>query len=247
MAHSWVQSFPTERAAFETFVAEYGDESILLIDTYDTVAGAELARDVAAAAGVDLAGVRLDSGDLVDLSKSVDEILPDTDLFISSGVDEYFVRSFLSEGGVGAGFGPGTALVTSADAPTVEGVYKLVAVEREGEMRPSMKLSTGKVTYPGAKSVRRVEDDGEYANDTLGLVGEDGPGTELLEPVIDAGDLVYDVPDLSEIRERARRERRKLPPEVRDLDAPASYDVHVSDRLNEQTTAFQRDLEDRVT
>jgi nicotinate phosphoribosyltransferase len=130
MAHSWVQSFETEREAFEAFVDEYGEESILLIDTYDTVAGAETARAVAEERGIDIAGVWLDSGNLTALSKDVDEVIGDmdVDLFISSGVDEYKIRDFLTSGGVGAGFGPGTALVTSTDAPKIKGVYKLVAV-----------------------------------------------------------------------------------------------------------------------
>lgn len=247
MAHSWVQSFETERAAFETFVDEYGDEAILLVDTYDTVAGAETARAVAEEKGVDLAGVRLDSGDLTALSKEVDEVLGDTDLFISSGVDEYFVREFLTDGGVAAGFGPGTALVTSTDAPKVEGVYKLVAVEREGELRPSMKLSTGKVTYPSAKRVYRVERDGEYVHDTLALRDEDCEGEEQLVTVVEDGDAVYDVPDLSTIRDAAASNRRTVPRECRRLEDPAPYDVRISSGLDAQTTALRQDLEGRYT
>jgi len=243
MAHSWVQSFPTEREAFETFVAEYGDESVLLIDTYDTVAGAETARAVADEMDVDLAGVRLDSGDLAALSQEVDAILDDVDLFISSGMDEYKIREFLADGGVGHGFGPGTALVTSTDAPKVEGVYKLVAVERAGEMQPSMKLSPGKVTYPSAKSVRRVERDGTFERDTLALAAEDAPGEEQLVDVIRDGDVVYDVPTLPEIRERARRQRRKLPAGTRDLADPATYEVQVSDGLADETAALRERLE----
>lgn len=252
MAHSWVQSFDTERAAFEAFVDEYGDESILLIDTYDTVAGARTARDVAAENGVDLAGVRLDSGDLAALSKQVDEILPGTDQFISSSMDEYAIRDFLTDGGVSAGFGPGTALVTSTDAPNVEGVYKLVAVERDGEMRPTMKLSTGKATYPGGKSVRRVERDGTYVRDTLGLrgeewTGEDRAGEEQLVTVVADGEVVSGVPDLDAIRERARRERRKLPEAVRRIEDPAPYEVRTSDALDERTRALRQRLESDVS
>jgi len=245
MAHSWVQSFETERKAFETFVDEYGEESVLLIDTYDTVAGAETARAVAEKRGIDIAGVRLDSGDLTALSKDVDEVFEDmdVDLFISSGVDEYEIRDFLTSGGVGAGFGPGTALVTSTDAPKIEGVYKLVAIERSGAMEPSMKLSTGKVTYPGAKSVRRVERDGEYAHDVLGLRGEETEGEEQLVPVIEDGNLVYEFPDLSTIREVAGRTRRKVPPETRELEDPGPYDVRISSGLETETTELRERLQ----
>jgi nicotinate phosphoribosyltransferase len=245
MAHSWVQSFPTERAAFETFVAEYGDESILLIDTYDTVAGAETARAVAEERGVDIAGVRLDSGDLTALSKEVNEVFRgvDVDIFISSGVDEFTIRDFLTSGGVGAGFGPGTALVTSTDAPKVEGVYKLVAVERDGAMEPTMKLSTGKVTYPGAKSVRRVERDGEYAYDILALRSETVEGDEQLVPIIEDGEVVYEFPDLVTVRAVAGRTVRTVPRESRQLTSPEPYDVRISPGLDSQTTELRERLE----
>lgn len=243
MAHSWIQSFETERAAFEAFVDEYGSESILLIDTYDTVAGAKAARDVAQEKGVDIAGVRLDSGDLTALSREVHEILPDTDIFISSGVDEFKIRHFLTNDGVGTGFGPGTALVTSTDAPKVEGVYKLVAVEQNGEMQPSMKLSPGKVTYPGAKSVRRVERDNRYAYDIIALQDGSSRGEEQLVSIIEDGDIVYDFPDLPSIRESALRNRRTIPVENRRIEDPESYEVRISSGLDTQTSELRRELE----
>ncbi|AFK20979.1 nicotinate phosphoribosyltransferase (plasmid) [Haloferax mediterranei ATCC 33500] len=243
MAHSWIQSFTSERAAFETFVDEYGEESILLIDTYDTVSGAKTARAVAEEKDIDIAGVRLDSGDLTALSKEVNEILAETDLFISSGIDEFKIRRFLTNGGVGSGFGPGTALVTSTDAPKVEGVYKLVAVEEDGDMQPSMKLSTGKVTYPGAKSVRRVERDGQYDRDILALRDEDCDGGEQLVSVIEDGELVYQFPDLPAIQERARRSVSKTPPAIRQLEDPERYDVQIGSGLDTQTTSLRRQLE----
>ncbi|MFC4541419.1 nicotinate phosphoribosyltransferase [Halosolutus amylolyticus] len=247
MAHSWVQSFEYERDAFETFVDEYGSESVLLIDTYDTVRGAEVANAIAERKDVDLRGVRLDSGDLAALSKAVDEVIPEVDQFISSGMDEYAIHEFFDRGGVGAGFGPGTALVTSTDAPKVEGVYKLVAVERDGEMQPTMKLSKGKVTYPGAKSVRRIESDGEYAGDVLGLRGESGPGEEQLVTVIEDGDRVYEIPGLDEIRETARKKRRKLPERHRRIEDPAPYDVRISDGLQAETDDLRSTLEARIS
>ncbi|SER87548.1 nicotinate phosphoribosyltransferase [Natrinema salaciae] len=243
MAHSWVQSFERERDAFEAFVAEYGDESVLLIDTYETVGGARIAREVADAADVDLRGVRLDSGDLPALSKAVDEVVPGVDQFISSGIDEYAIRAFFDRGGVGAGFGPGTALVTSADAPKVEGVYKLVAVERDGEMQPTMKLSAGKVTYPGSKTVRRTESDGQYAGDIVGLRDESLPGSEQLVPVIEDGKRVSELPDLDRIRDTATAKRRMLPVEHRRIDDPDPYPVQIGEKLRQETDRLRRTLE----
>lgn len=246
MAHSWVQSFPTERDAFEAFVEVYGDESVLLVDTYDTINGTKTAMAVAEERNVDIAGVRLDSGDLVALSKDVAEIVDDeTDIFISSGIDEYEIEAFLTSGGVATGFGPGTALVTSSDAPTLDMVYKLVAVERDGDLRPSMKLSPGKVAYPGRKSVRRVERDGQFECDFLALHGEDVEGDEQLVDVFEDGSLVYSPPTLDVIRDRTRSQLQKLPRETRALRDPATYPVEISDGLASLTEAVRDDLSAR--
>ncbi len=245
MAHSWVQSFPTEREAFEAFVDVYGEESVLLVDTYDTINGAQTAMDVAEARGTDISGVRLDSGDLVELSREVAEIVGEAGIFISSGIDEYEIQDFLTNGGIATGFGPGTALVTSDDAPSLDAVYKLVAVERDGELQPSMKLSTGKVTYPGQKSVRRVEDDGQFERDVLALHDEDAPGDEQLVDVIIDGSLVYAPPSLDESRDRTCRQFQKLPQETRRLQNPVEYPVHVSDGLQSQTASVRDELSAR--
>lgn len=243
MAHSWIQSFPTERAAFEAFVEVYGEESILLIDTYDTVAGAETAVEVARETGTDVRGVRLDSGDLASLSQEVRDMLPaDMSVFVSSGVDEFFLREFFADGGVADGFGPGTALTTSKDAPTLNSVYKLVAVEEGDEMQPSMKLSEGKVTYPGAKSVRRVTVDDGFHRDVLARVDEDVDGRELLVDVFRDGANVYESPNLDDIRERALTTLQKLPVDVRDIKTPVEYPVDVSDGLTVMTEAVQSDI-----
>ena len=246
MAHSWVQSFADERESFEAFVDECGAESVLLIDTYDTVNGARIAREVAEERGVDISGVRLDSGDLPALSREVAEVFPGVDQVISSGVDEYAIAEFFERGGIAAGFGPGTALVTSTDAPKIEAVYKLVAVERDGEMRPTMKLSTGKVTYPYAKSVRRTRENGRYAGDVVGLRHESGTGEELLVTVIEDGERVYDLPDLESIRETASETLARLPEDHRRIDDPRPYDVRISDDLRSTTDELHRSLEARI-
>lgn len=241
MAHSWIQSFESERAAFEAFVDQYGEDSILLVDTYDTSRGVELAKAVAAEQGVDITGVRLDSGDLVALSKAAAEDLPDSmGVFVSSGMDEYRIKEFLEADGVATGFGPGTALATSADAPKLEIVYKLVTVERDGELEPTMKLSEGKQTYPGQKAIRRVQDANGYKHDMLGLreeIGED----DLLVDIYRDGELVYDTPDLEDIKARVANEVQKLPVAYRAIKGPEQYPVEITDGLQRAVEGFTAD------
>ncbi|MEF8774569.1 MAG: nicotinate phosphoribosyltransferase [Halobacteriales archaeon] len=243
MAHSWIQSFPTERAAFEAFVEVYGEDSVLLVDTYDTVAGAETALDVARETGVDVRGVRLDSGDLAALSREVRELLPEEmEVFVSSGIDEFAIREFFEAGGVADGFGPGTSLTTSKDAPTLNPVYKLVAVEEDGEMQPSMKLSEGKVTYPGTKSVRRFEAEDGFRRDVLARADEDVGGRELLVEVMADGEVVYDSPGLDAVRERTMETLERLPRDVRAIEDPAEYPVDVSEGLAATAERVQSEL-----
>lgn len=242
MAHSWVQSFESERASFEAFADVCGDDAVYLIDTYDTVDGAKRAVAVTDDRDVRLGGVRLDSGDLVELSKSVHEIVGDADIVVSSGVDEYFLRDFFDGDGVASAFGPGTALTTAKDAPDSGVVYKLTAVERDGTFEPSMKLSPGKVTYPGRKQLYRVEHDGSYAHDVLGRRDESLAGEPQLETIYEDGSLVYDPPSLSSIRDRTQREAERLLERCRRVREPETYEVRISDSLE----ALRRDTEHEI-
>jgi len=242
MAHSWIQSFASERAAFEAFVDVYGEDTVFLIDTYDTVAGAETALEVAEERDVAARGVRLDSGDLAPLSREVRDILPESmDVFVSSGVDEFFLREFFEDDGVADGFGPGTALTTSKDAPTLNPVYKLVAVETDGEMQPSMKLSKGKITYPGAKLVHRFGDE-TFGRDVLARADEEIGGRELLVDVVADGEVVYDFPTIDAIRDRTLRTLERLPTDVRAIEDPATYPVEISDGLESTAERVQSEL-----
>jgi nicotinate phosphoribosyltransferase len=191
---------------------------------------------------IDVRGVRLDSGDLAALSQEVRGILPDDiDVFVSSGVDEYFLQEFFDDAGVADGFGPGTSLTTSKDVPTLNPVYKLVAVEENGTMQPSMKLSKGKVTYPGAKRVHRFGDE-TFQRDVLARTDEDIGGRELLVEVVTDGEVVYDFPALDEIREETMSTLERLPPEVRAVENPAEYPVDVSDGLTTTAERVQSEL-----
>jgi nicotinate phosphoribosyltransferase len=235
MAHSFVQAFTSELDAFRAFAASYPDSSVLLVDTYDTVAGVRLASQVGrelAARGHRLRGIRLDSGDLASLARSARAILDDAGLadatvFASGGLDEHDVARLVGAGAPIDGFGIGSALAVSDDAPVLDAAYKLVSF---GD-RPVLKLSHGKATWPGPKQVWRVERDGRADHDVIGLAGEDGPasGRPLLETVMRAGTTVAGG-TLDAARVRHARERGLLPPSVRALDAGA-YEVRWSDAL----------------
>ncbi|HLF68014.1 MAG TPA: nicotinate phosphoribosyltransferase, partial [Gaiellaceae bacterium] len=233
MAHSYVESFPSELEAFRAFARSYPDNAILLVDTYDTLEGTRRAVTVArelAETGHRLRGVRLDSGELVELSRGVRAILDEAGLedalvFASGGLDEHEIADLLGAGAQIGGFGVGTKMGVSADAPFLDMAYKLVDLEG----RPVLKLSAGKATLPGAKQVWRVRRDGVAAHDLLGLDDGHGGAEPLLREVMRDGRSVWSEP-LTTIRERARRERESLPEAVRALDG-APYDVRVDPGL----------------
>ncbi len=242
MAHSWIESFDTEKEAFEAYIDEYGEDSVLLIDTYDTLEGAEKARELVEDAE-EIRGVRIDSGDLASLSGRVSEIVGEVGVFVSSGLDEYAIQEFFEEGGVASGFGVGTNLVTSEDAPKLEMVYKLVASGEE--LEPRMKLSEGKATWPGRKSVHRVEKDGVLERDVIAGRDEEVGGEEVMVQVFEDGERVRDLPPLEEVRERAEREKKKLPGGVREIRSPEGYPVQVSSELRRTKQELEEELSKR--
>lgn len=242
MAHSYVQSFEDELEAFRAFARAYPDEAILLVDTYDTLDGARLAVAVARELeekGHRLRGVRLDSGDLVELSRRVRNLLDragfaDATIFASGGLDEAEITRLVEAGAAIDGFGVGTKMGVSADAPFLDLVYKLV----ETDGRPVLKLSPGKATLPGRKQVWRIRRDGLAVHDVLGLADSGGDGEPLLREVMRDGRATWSEP-LVESRERARRERESLPDGVRAL-AASPYEVLVGadvDALRDRLSA----------
>jgi nicotinate phosphoribosyltransferase len=241
MAHSFVTAFAAEDAAFRAYARAFPDAAVLLLDTYDTVAAARKAVEVArelAAAGHHLAGVRLDSGDLAALSREVRTILdaggfPAVKVLVSGGLDEHDIAALLAQGAPIDGFGIGTRLTTSADAPSVDLVYKLVRFDG----RDVLKLSPGKRTWVGAKQVvRRVGPDGRLVGDTLALAEEPVPAgaTGLLEPVMRGGELVHAHPALAEIRARCAAQLAALPDGVRRLSDPEACTPVPSEGLRER-------------
>ncbi len=251
MAHSYVTAFAHEIDSFRAFARAFPARTILLIDTYDTVAAAHKAVEVARemeARGQRLAGVRLDSGDVVALSKEVRRILDAAGLgyvriFVSGGLDEDLVDQVLEDGAPIDAFGIGTRMAVSADAPYFDMAYKLV---RYGG-RNVLKISAGKETWTGEKQVYRFRDgDGRFGRDLLALREEASPSADaepLLRTVMESGRTVEPLPSLTAIRDHCAAQIAALPDDVRRLRKARAYPVGYSDRL----VSLQRTLEAEVT
>ena len=247
MAHSFIEAFDDEAAAFENFARSRPQGLTLLIDTYDTEAGA---RKVVALAprlqadGITIRSVRLDSGDLIALSRSVRRILDEgglreVSIFASGGLDEDSVAEIVQAGAPIDGFGVGTSLTTSSDVPALDCAYKLQ--EYAGVAR--RKQSPGKVTWPGRKQVwRRYGPDGRIAGDTLSIDGDRQTGEPLIQLVMQGGRRSAPSPPLSDIRARAARELERLPEPLRKLEPGASCPVEVADALAQLASEVDRRL-----
>ncbi len=233
MAHSWVMGFADEIEAFRQYMRVFGERTTLLIDTYDTVAAAR--RIVAS--GLKPAAVRLDSGDLLALSREVRQIfdsggLATTHILVSGDLDEHRIAEFVAAGAPIDGYGVGTAISAVRDAPALGGVYKLVETTSEGTSRPTQKLSTGKRTYPGRKQVWRVTEGGIARHDVIGLDDERGQdGRMLLSQVMRRGERVAPAVSFEEIRRRAADRLAQLPADVRGIDPGPAYPVRISPAL----------------
>jgi len=247
MAHSFVQAHDDEAAAFELFAQSRPENLTLLIDTYDTEAGARKVVALAprlAARGIKIGAVRLDSGDLAALSKSVRRILDqgglnDVRIFASGGLDEDSVAAMLHAGAPIDGFGMGTSLTTSSDVPALDCVYKLQ--EYAGLAR--RKQSTGKATWPGRKQVwRRYDADGRMRGDILSLEDEAQEGEPLLQMVMQGGKRMAASPALADIRTRAAGELARLPAPLRRLEGAAPYPVEIGAALRRMAGDVDRRL-----
>jgi nicotinate phosphoribosyltransferase len=199
-AHSWVMSFGSETEAFTALQKLLGENTIQLIDTYDPLEGARLAARL----GRPLWGVRIDSGELLGLSREVRRILDEaglreTKVLASGDLDESKIAAVVAAGAPVDAFGVGTELATSGDAPSMGSIYKLVEINHQGEVRYTSKRSPDKHTIAGAKQLFRYP---EY--DVLGLHNECAGGAEaMLKPVIVGGELVGELPSVAQIRKRA--------------------------------------------
>jgi nicotinate phosphoribosyltransferase len=219
MAHSYVLSFPDEATAFRAFMEDNPENTVMLVDTYDTVEGVRRAIRAARETGIPLGGVRLDSGDLLALSRESRHLLDEAGMaearIVASGdLEEDRIAELVGVGAPIDVWGVGTDLGTSRDSPVVNGVYKLVADLAEGSWRGVAKTSEGKATRPGAKQVFRRFGGDEMTEDVVAPAGESHEGEPLLVPAMRAGEIVLEEP-LERMRERAERSLAALPPRLR--------------------------------
>jgi nicotinate phosphoribosyltransferase len=241
-AHSWTMAFHDEEEAFRSLQNLLGESTVFLIDTYDTIEGAKLATRL----GKPMLGVRLDSGDLDKLSRQVRAILDnaglhDAIIFATNDLDEYRLAEFAETGAPINSFGVGTQLSTSADAPSLSAVYKLVELRHDGHIHYTAKFSDDKSTLPGAKQIYRYPD-----HDVVALHSEcnnDYKGEPLLRPVIQQGELIEKLPALSKSREHARQAIAALPERLHSL-GPANppYEVEISKNLRALAESRRQEL-----
>lgn len=268
MAHSWIQLFGDEYKAFETYAKTYPDNCVLLIDTYNVLKSGiinaiKVSKNVLEPQGKSLKGVRLDSGDLAYLSKEVRKILninglESCKILASNSLDEYIIADLMSQGACIDIFGVGERLITAKSEPVFGGVYKLVAVEENGNIVPRIKLSEniGKVTNPGYKAVWRLFDkeNNKAIADVLTLGNEiidDSKDYEIFDPIYTwkrkvvtnyyakkiqvpifiQGKCVYKTPKLDDIRKYSLEQVESLWDEVKRFNNPQGYYVDLSEKL----------------
>ncbi len=267
-SHSWVMSFPDEITAFREYAKLYPDNCLLLVDTFDTlksgVPNAITVFEEMRARGEKPMGIRLDSGDLSYLSKKARIMLDqagfnEAKICVSSDLDENLIQSLKMQGAKIDIWGVGTKLITSYDNPALGGVYKLSAIEENGELIPKIKVSDNviKITNPGYKTVFRIYDksSNKAIADLIGLRGENLPKDDLVIfhpietwkrtqltnyeikelhlPIILRGKQVYSFPTLKEVCDFAREERGTFWEEYQRLQNPQEYKVDLTDKLFE--------------
>lgn len=275
-AHSWVMSFDDELTSFQAYADAMPNNCVFLVDTYDTIEGVRHAICVGQELrqrGFHMVGVRLDSGDLAELSIATRRMLDeagfqDAVIVGSNDLDEHAIQELKRQGATIAVWGVGTRLVTGGDQAALGGVYKLGAIEdAHGHFQPRIKLSEIpiKTSVPGIQQVRRFFRDGAMVGDLVfsdsigapvGPVGETLHGDrvdfgscesltceDLLQPVMRSGNLVAELPSLSEIRQRARKQCEMLPEATRKIDEANPYRVGLERRLAEQRRQLMAQLQ----
>jgi nicotinate phosphoribosyltransferase len=246
-AHSWIMAFEEELAAFETYAQALPNNCIFLVDTYDSLEGTRravrVARHLREVHGKEMVGIRLDSGDLAELSIAARKILdeggfPEARIVASSDLDEYEIRRLKAQGARIDIWGVGTRLATAYDQPALGGVYKLSAIRAPRQAwRYTLKLSEQpiKVSDPGILQVRRVVDEkGMWKKDII--FEEDQPlaaeGEDLLQPIFEQGKLIYLPRPLAQKRQYAQEQLNLLPASYLQLERPATYPVSLSPDLS---------------
>jgi nicotinate phosphoribosyltransferase len=219
MAHSYVMSFEHERDAYAAFMEDFPEGAVILVDTYDTLEGVRHAIAASQDTGVPLRGVRLDSGDLLELSREARRILDDagmteTRIVASGDLEEHRITALVEAGAPIDTWGVGTELGTSRDSPVVNGVYKLVADRGADGWRGVWKRSPDKATHPGPKQVFRSYANGTMTGDVIAAEGEEPGGEPLLTAFMREGEIVR-TETLDEIRERTAAQLAALPAGLR--------------------------------
>ena len=244
MAHSYVMSFPDELTAFKKFQSSFPETTVLLIDTYDTVRCAHLVAEMKEK----IAGVRLDSGDLLQLSKTVRKILDQAGkksvrILASGDLNEYIIDELVRKNAPIDAFGVGTEMVTSKDAPALGGIYKLVEIETEKGIKYTLKLSSKKATYPARKQIwRKADENGKYYEDVIATHWEKLEGKPLLKKVMEKGKRLKKPVPVQEIQKKAQKELDKFPERIRRLLRPGKYPVKYSAQLRKLRQKIIREI-----
>jgi len=241
MAHSYVLSFESEEEAFEAFMRENPDNSLLLVDTYDTIEGVRRAIEASRRTEIPLTGIRIDSGDLAALAREARRLLDEAGLkeavIVASGdLEEHRIAELCRAGTPIDLWGVGTELGTSRDSPVVNGVYKLVAELRDGAWRGVAKRSEGKATVPGAKQVFRRFEQSAMAEDVVGTADQELDGEPLLVSAMREGEILH-TETLDQMRERTTRSIDSLPVALRSPGEKPRYPVRNSEALTEAARA----------
>ena len=268
MAHSWVQMFPTEYDAFKAYAEAYPDNCTLLIDTYNVLKSGlpnaiKVFKECLVPMGKRPRGVRIDSGDITYLTTKIREELDkegfsDCSIVVSNSLDEYIISDTLRQGAKIDSFGVGERLITAKSSPVFGGVYKLVAIEEDGEIIPKIKISENpaKITIPDFKQIYRLYDNktGKAIADVLTLHGEeidDSVPYEIFDPVhtwkrktvenftarkllvklFEKGECIAELPPLSRVREYCREQVDTIWDEVKRFENPHTYYVDLSTKL----------------
>jgi len=256
MAHSYVMSFDREVESFLNFAKEFPAKTVLLIDTYDVKRGALSAIRVAKflkRRGIDLVGIRLDSGDLGKDARYLRELLDkegfiDVIIFASGNLDEYKIKKLVEEKSPIDAFGVGTNMGCSSDLPFTDVIYKLVEIkERGADFIPTMKLSEGKTTYPGRKQVfREFDKEGKMVSDWLGLDKENLKGNKLLRKVMEKGKRLYQERNLEEKKKIFLQKLSSFPSYLKDIDSSDIYPVKITKKLHKLTTSLTEQIRKRI-
>ena len=240
MAHSFVQKFDNEIDSFNTYYNIYDENSILLIDTYDTEKGAQKCSKF----GNKIKGVRIDSGDLIEHAKKVRKILDEVGckkviIVASSDLNEYKIKEIIDKNAPIDAFGIGTELATSSDDPTISGVYKLI----EHNYKPKIKISEEKMTYPGIKQTFRIYDENRvFKEDLLALADEAPPSNSepLLVPIMKNGKLIYKLPKIDDIQDYYLKNIKKLPNNYKQLEQINISSLKISKKLKDLTDSLKK-------